>query len=53
VESENYKLRYLPQFEKDMLEVTNYISKKLENPRAALRLIDDTEQAIKERLKAP
>jgi len=30
--SKNYKLRYLPLFEEDLLEIAFYISLKLKNP---------------------
>jgi plasmid stabilization system protein ParE len=48
-----YKLRYLPVFEQDMTEVRDYISQKLQNPAAALRLVEDTERAILKRLNNP
>lgn len=49
----NYKLRYLPIFEKDLKEVTFYISNILNNPIAAENLIDEIESAILERSKSP
>jgi plasmid stabilization system protein ParE len=48
-----YTLRYLPIFEQDMAEVRDYISQKLQNPAAALRLVEDTEKAILKRLDNP
>ena len=51
--SSDYELRYLPQFEEDVLEIRDYIINKLNNPVAALRLINDTEKAIKKRLENP
>ena len=41
-----YKLRILPLFEEDLNEIVDYFSLQLENPVAALALVDD---AIKER----
>ena len=46
-------LRYLPLFEKDLASTCNHIAIKLQNPAAALRLVDDTEKAILERLVNP
>ena len=48
-----YKLRYLPIFYEDMENTINYITETLNNPKAALRLIDDVEHAILERLESP
>ena len=48
-----FKLSYLPQFEQDLSEVSDYIVNKLNNPAAALRLINETEIAIKKRLDNP
>jgi len=48
-----YKLEYLPMFEQDLAEVRDYIAHSLNNPKAALRLIEDTEKAILNRLKNP
>lgn len=47
-----YKLRYLPLFYDDMAEA-DYISNELQNQTAALKLIDQTEQAILKRLDNP
>ncbi len=49
----NYKLVFLPLFEKDLLEVVDYITVSLQNPQAALRLIDDIEAAILKRCESP
>lgn len=38
-----YKLSFLPLFEADLIEITDYISNRLNNPEAALRLVDDIE----------
>jgi len=48
-----YKLSYLPLFERDLTEVCDYIKFALSNPAAALRLADDTEKAIIKRLANP
>jgi len=48
-----YELSYLPTFEQDLAEVRDYIAFKLMNPKAALRLIEDTEKAIYKRLGNP
>lgn len=48
-----YRLRYLPLFEQDMSGIADYISDDLQNPQAALRLIDDVDAAIRKRLTAP
>ena len=49
----NYKLRYLKLFEDDLHEAVSYITDVLNNPQAAERLIEETENAILERLKMP
>ena len=48
-----YKLRYLPMFEWDLAAARDYIAFDLENPIAAMRLVEDTEAAIHKRLKNP
>ncbi len=53
MEKQTYKLTFLPIFEKDLLEVTNYITNTLQNPGAAHRLVDDIELAIIKRLETP
>ena len=51
--NKKYKLQYLPLFEQDLLEAVSYIANNLKNPKAADRLISDTEKAILDRLEAP
>jgi len=48
-----YELSYLSTFEQDVTEVKSYIADVLMNPKAALRLIEDTEKAIYKRLENP
>ena len=50
---QTYKLTFLPLFEEDLLEVTDYISTVLQNPSAAHRLVGDIELAIIKRLEMP
>ena len=50
---EQYELNYLPLFEQDLAEIRNYIAFTLQNPTAALRLVEDTEAAILKRLGNP
>lgn len=45
-----YKLSILPLFEKDLNEIVDYIVHRLKNPLAAEKLVDDVEEAIRERL---
>lgn len=49
----SYKLRYLPLFYDDLLEAASYISERLDNPRAAEKLVSDVEKAILERAEMP
>ncbi len=51
--NKSYQLRYLPIFEQDLISTANYIANVLKNEAAALRLIDDIEAAIMERLSNP
>lgn len=51
--NKSYQLRYLPLFEQDLISTVNYISNVLKNEDAALRLINDVEIAILERLNNP
>ncbi|MBR3622335.1 MAG: type II toxin-antitoxin system RelE/ParE family toxin [Selenomonadaceae bacterium] len=44
------KLRYLPIFYEDLKNTVDYISQKLENPSAAIELINKVETAILNRL---
>ena len=53
LENKSYQLRYLPLFEQDLISTANYITNVLKNENAALRLIDDVETAILERLNNP
>ena len=39
--NKTYTLRYLSLFEKDLIEITNYIKNVLQNESAALKLVDD------------
>ncbi len=48
-----YKLSFLPLFEEDLNEITGYIVNHLQNPSAALQLIDDIEAAICTRRTCP
>ena len=48
-----YTLRYLPLFESDLMAARNYIIYTLNNPAAAIRLVEDTEKAILKRLDNP
>ena len=53
MEDKSYRLRYLPIFEQDLISAVNYIAHVLKNETAAMRLIDDVEAAVKERLNNP
>lgn len=53
MENKSYQLRYLPLFEQDLTSTANYITNVLKNEDAALRLIDDVETAILEKLNNP
>ena len=48
-----YHLRYLQNFEQDLINTASYITNVLKNKDAALRLVDDVETAILERLNNP
>ena len=48
-----FKLSYLPLFEKDLESARDYIAVNLKNPIAARRLVEDTEHAIMKRLSNP
>jgi len=48
-----YSLQYLLLFEQDLAAVRHYIECILQNPHAALQLIEDTERAIYKRLANP
>ena len=51
--TQKYKLSFIPLFEEDLNEITDYIANHLQNPDAAHRLVDDIEIAINKRLEAP
>lgn len=53
MENKKYTLRYLPLFERDLMEAADYIAHKLMNPQAAENLINETEKAILKRLETP
>ena len=53
MENKKYILSILPMFEDDLNETIDYISEKLKNPAAALRLVNDIESAILNRLDNP
>lgn len=53
MESRQYKIRYLPTFESDLLDSVRYIDEVLQNPDAADRLIDAVEGAVVERSNCP
>ena len=48
-----YTLNYLPQFEHDLAAARDYIAFTLQNPEAALRLVEDAEKAVLKRLNNP
>lgn len=45
-----YNLTFLPLFEEDLNRIVDYISLQLQNPKAALQLVDQVYAAIQERL---
>lgn len=47
--NKEYRLRYLPLFEQDLVQTVSYITKVLKNPTAAEKLANDVETAILER----
>ena len=49
----DYKLRYLPLFKDDLEKTLLYIADVLKNPQSAAKLIDDVEDAIRNRLQYP
>ena len=53
LQENEYEIRYLPLFYDDLEEAALYIRDVLKNEIAAQRLIDDTEEAILTRAKAP
>ena len=48
-----YTLEYLPLFDEVLAEAVRYITDELRNPDAAMKLVDDAEAAIQDRLFAP
>lgn len=48
-----YKVRFLPFFEMDLIEIVDYISYNLENPYAANLLVEEIEKAIRKRQACP
>lgn len=48
-----YTLEYLPLFDAELSNAVEYIAHKLHNPEAAIKLVNDVEQAIQDRLFAP
>lgn len=44
-----YKLRFLPLFQEDLMDIVDYISIKLRNPSAADALVSSVEKAIRQR----
>lgn len=53
MQKKTYKLRFLPLFTEDFLEITTYISSNLQNPEAANILVNEIEDAIDKRLENP
>ena len=53
INKQTFKLTFLPLFEEDLLEVTDYITNTLQNPSSIHRLVDDIELAIVKRLEMP
>ena len=48
-----FELRYLPLFWEDLFEAVSYITNVFNNEAAAKKLLDDTENKIKEQLENP
>lgn len=42
----NYEIKYLPLAEKDLRDIVSYISYNLKAPRAALKLVNQLDDAI-------
>lgn len=53
MQKKTYRLRFLPLFAEDLLEITTYITSNLQNPEAANRLVNEIEDAINKRLENP
>ena len=50
---DQYELEYLPLFDEELAEAVRYIAQELRNTEAAMKLVDNVEQAIQNRLFAP
>lgn len=53
MQKKTYRLRFLPLFAEDLLEITTYITSNLQNPEAANSLVNEIEDAIDKRLENP
>ncbi|WP_311479633.1 type II toxin-antitoxin system RelE/ParE family toxin [uncultured Anaerococcus sp.] len=53
MQKKTYRLRFLPLFAEDLLEITTYITSNLQNPEAANILVNEIEDAIDKRLENP
>ena len=51
--NKDYEIYYLPLFQDDLMKTVYYISNILENPDAALKLVDDVEKVILKRSQNP
>ncbi len=51
--AKKFGLRYSPLFYEDLNKITDYILLELNNPSAALNLINEVETTIKKRLLSP
>lgn len=51
--ADNYKIRYIPRFEEELMGIVDYIANTLGNHSAAEDLIDEVERAIKKRSLTP
>lgn len=49
----DYQLRILPLFEHDLNQIVDYITQTLSSPEAAIRLVDEVQLAITERVNHP
>ena len=50
IDTKTYQLRYLPLFEEELNSIVDYIVLRLHNRKAALKLVNDVQTAIHERL---
>ena len=50
---DKYKLRYIPLFEEELINIVNHIKYNLGNPSAAENLITEVEKAIIKRSHSP